>query len=221
MYISWILLTLFIKEKRDDVLDEMYKKKTQLANNNDEGSKKKLEEVELEMPKLYSEDMYSKIQEELKGINSEDGGWNPGYLWKLRNKLHPRPIDPQRAMENADGVLLTDQIEIEKEALNHFDRLFKDLPMNMDYLEVKRGKENLLKTRLKQCAENKTDPWTMDEMEAALKSLKNGTSRDPFGYPNELFNSNVSGEDLKEAKLKLMNKLKKNRRFHKSYSFVT
>ena len=145
MYISWILLTLFIKEKRDDVLDEMYKKKTQLANNNDEGSKKKLEEVELEMPKLYSEDMYSKIQEELKGINSEDGGWNPGYLWKLGNKLHPRPIDPQRAMENADGVLLTDQIEIEKEALNHFDRLFKDLPMNKDYLEVIGGKRTYQK----------------------------------------------------------------------------
>ena len=45
-------------------------------------------------------------------------------------------------------------------------------------------------------------------MEAALKSLKNGTSRDPFGYPNELFKSNVSGEDLKKATLKLMNKIK-------------
>ena len=50
----------------------------------------------------------------------------------------------------------------------------------------------------------------MDEMEAALKNLKNGTSRDPFGYPNELFKSNVSGEDLKEATLKLMNKIKEN-----------
>ena len=69
-----------VTEKRDDVLEDMYKKKTQLANKNDEGSKKKLEEVELEMAKLYSEDMYSKIQEELKGMNSEDGGlesWIP------------------------------------------------------------------------------------------------------------------------------------------------
>ena len=119
----------------------MYEKKTQLSNKNDEESKKKLEEVELKMAERYSEDMYKKIHEELKGMNSEDGGWNLGYLWKLRNKLHPRPVDPQTAMENVDGVLLTDSIEIEKEALNHFNRLFEDLPMHEDYWEVKTEKE--------------------------------------------------------------------------------
>ena len=191
----------------------MYEKKTQLSNKNDEESKKKLEEVELKMAERYSKDMYKKIHE---GMNSEDGGWNSGYLWKLRNKLHPRPVDPPTAMENVDGVLLTDSIEIEKEALNHFNRLFEDLPMHEDYWEVKTEKGKILKLRLKQCAKNKTEPWAMDDMELALKSLKNGTSRDPFGYPNELFKSNVAGKDLKEATLKLMNKIKEKQKVPKA-----
>ena len=62
--------------------------------------------------------------------------------WKLRNKLHPRPVDPPTAMENMDGMLLTDNMEIEKEALNHFNRLFEDLPMHEDYLEVITKKES-------------------------------------------------------------------------------
>ena len=182
----------------------------------DDESKKKLLDFELEMAEEYSEDMYRKIHEELKGINSEEGGWNPGYLWKLRDKLHPKPRDPPTAMENKDGVLLTDPIEIEKEALDHYKNLFNDLPIHSDYQEVKTMKENLFVNRLKACAKNKTDPWTMDDLELALKGLKNGTSRDPLGYPNELFKSKVAGRDLKEATLKLMNKIKEEQEIPKT-----
>ena len=91
-----------VTEKTDKKLEEMYQKKTELKNKEDDESKKKLLELELEMAEEYSEDMYRKIHEELKGINSEEGGWNPRYLWKLRDKLHPKPRDPPTAMENKD-----------------------------------------------------------------------------------------------------------------------
>ena len=45
-----------------------------------------------------------------KGHNSEDGGWNSGYLWKLRRKILPRPSDPPTAMENQNGIILTDPL---------------------------------------------------------------------------------------------------------------
>ena len=89
-----------------------------LFSRDDADSKRKLEEVELEMAEKYSKDIYNKIKEELKGINSEDGAWNSGYLWKLRRKIHPRPSDPPTAMENQNGILLTDPKEIQKESLN-------------------------------------------------------------------------------------------------------
>ena len=31
----------------------------------------------------YSEEMYYKIKEELKGINSEDGGWNSVFFMEI------------------------------------------------------------------------------------------------------------------------------------------
>ena len=48
----------------------------------------------------------------------------------------------------------------------------------------------------------------MDGLSEALKSLKNNLKRDAFGYINELFKPSVTGSDLKQGLLKLMNKIK-------------
>ena len=127
------------------------------------------------------------IKTELQGINSEDGGWNPGYLWKLRKKISPRPVDPPTAMKNSIGVLLTDPIEIQRESVKYYQQLFEDLPINPEYKNVQIWQEKLCNIRLKLCAEEKTDLWTMADLNLALKDLKNGTSRDPHDYTNELF----------------------------------
>ena len=63
-------------------------------------SKKELEEVEIELAEKYSDKMYNKIKEELAHIDSEDGVFNSGRLWKLKKKLSPKPHDPPTAMKN-------------------------------------------------------------------------------------------------------------------------
>ena len=93
--------------------------------------------------------------------------------------------------------------------------------MNSKYLQIQVQKESLFKMRLKSCAENKSEPWTINDIELALKCLKNGTSRDPYGYANELFKSEVAGKDFKLATLKLTNKIKKNKKSQRLYSSVT
>ena len=114
-----------VKENVDKELEGFYKQKAELKNKEDIASKQKLADIEAEMAEKYAEDMVKKIREELKGVNSEDGGWNSGHLWKLRKKISPRPSDPPTAMENTDGVLLTDPIEIQKEAIKYFEQLFR------------------------------------------------------------------------------------------------
>ena len=168
------------------------------------------------MANKYSEDMSKKIKDELNGLNCEDGGWNSGFLWKLRTKLNPRPAEPPTAMKNSDGVLLTNHQEIQKEAINYYEQLFKDLPIDPEYQEVQVYKEKLCKLRLQICAQNKTDDWTEDDLIQALKDLKTGTSRDPFGYSNELFKSEVAGKDLRLAVLIIMNKIKTQQKIPKS-----
>ena len=80
--------------------------------------------------------------------------------------------------------------------------------MNDDLTHIKDGKEELCRERVKLAMANKTPNWTMEQLDIALKDLKANKSRDPLGHANELFHPNVAGSDLKEAILKLMNKIK-------------
>ena len=77
--------------------------------------------------------------------------------------------------------------------------------MRKDLLKMKEMKEDLCKLRLKKARDNKTPPWTMEQLETVLKYLKKNKSRDPFGYANDIFKEDVAGKDLKVAILKLSN----------------
>ena len=48
----------------------------------------------------------------------------------------------------------------------------------------------------------------MSDLQKVLKQLKNSISRDPLGFPNELFKPTNSGLDLQVATLKLINQIK-------------
>ena len=48
----------------------------------------------------------------------------------------------------------------------------------------------------------------MKDLELVLKHLKKQKSRDPLGLANDIFRPEVAGDDLKEAILKMMNKIK-------------
>ena len=167
-----------------------------------------LQQVEKELNEKYAEKMQTKINNELKGVDSEEGGWNAGQLWKLRKKLSPRPLDPPMAMESKDGVLLTDHNEIAKEALKHYTNLLENKPIKEKYKETQVLKDKLCESRLKIAASVKTEPWTQENVKFVIRNLKNNKSRDPYGYANELFKPETAGNDLINAVTKLMNKIK-------------
>ena len=74
--------------------------------------------------------MYRHIKEEIDCIDSEDGGFNSGKLWKLKKKLTPSNYDPPTAMKDSEGNLITTENEILKEATNHYKKVFEDKPMD-------------------------------------------------------------------------------------------
>ena len=55
---------------------------------------------------------------------------------------------------------------------------------------------------------NKTKPWTMDDLDIAIKDLKRNKSRDALGQVKELFKEEAAGEDFKLTILMLMNMIK-------------
>ena len=84
----------------------------------------------------------------------------------------------------------------------------------MKHLESYEETNNdLCEARLRLTKLNKTDPWSMEDMEIAIKDLGNNKSRDALNYANELFKEGVAGSDLKLATLKLMNLIKQRQQY--------
>ena len=159
---------------------------------------------------MCAEINYNKIKEEIGNLKDEEGGVHIGKLWKLKKKLNPKCRDPPTAMKDEKGNIITSPEKIDKIALEVFKERLSNRSMKENLKNMQEDKEKLCKTRLEIAAENKTPPWTLEQLEKVLKYLKQNKSRDPFGYPNDIFKHNVAGKDLKFAILKLCNRIKLN-----------
>ena len=56
--------------------------------------------------------------------------------------------------------------------------------------------------------QNKIPPWDIKQLMCVLNALKKGKSRDPHGFPNELFRPEVAGNNLIQGLLLLLNEVK-------------
>lgn len=118
-----------ITNKPDKVLESLYNKRRILRSQTSESSKLELAKVDEELAEKYSEKMFKQLKDELEDIESEDGGFNLGKLWKLKKKLSPNNADPPTAMKDPKGNLLTTDTEVKNEAVKHYLRVFEDKPM--------------------------------------------------------------------------------------------
>ena len=80
--------------------------------------------------------------------------------------------------------------------------------INPELVYLQEMKEKHCEKRVEADKHMKSEPWTLNQLEKVLKSLKNGKSRDPDRLCNELFQSGVAGEDLKCSILDMLNKSK-------------
>ena len=69
-------------------------------------------------------------------------------------------------------------------------------------------KSELWNLKIEELEGRKTEAWSKEDLEKALKSLKNNKTRDPKGLINELFKQGTIGEDLKLGMLELFNTIK-------------
>ena len=160
-----------ITNKPDKVLESLYNKRRILRSQTSESSKLELAKVDEELAERYSEKMFKQIKDELEDIESEDGGFNSGKLWKLKKKLSPNNADPPTAMKDPKGNLLTTDTEVKNEAVKHYLRVFKDKPMENKLSHLKQPREDLCKERIEIAKKNKTPPWTKEDVINVLKSL--------------------------------------------------
>ena len=112
-------------------------------------------------------------------------------------------------MIDKDGNIASSEKTVEKIAIKTYKKRLENRKIKENLKELKDSKEELCKFRLKAAGRIKTQDWTMAQLDKVLKYLKKNKNRDPFGYANDIFHLDVAGENLKQALLIMMNRIKK------------
>ena len=181
------------------------KKKQFITEDEDE----EILEIEFKIADVCEEKNRKKVIENFGEINGADGNLEHQGVWKCKKKFFPK-IKPSLPVGklNLKKQLVTNPEELKKLYLETFKHRLRHRPVQPGYEALFEKQEELFKLRLEKAKTEKTPPWTMKNLEKALKSLKNGKCRDPAGLIREMFKEEVIGEDLKNSMLLLYNKIK-------------
>ena len=191
-----------------ELLNEQTKLKKSMKNNHSEIFQKQSLELEKKIAERVA-DRNAKIVKEYVDSMNFDGKFSPLGMWKLKNRLMPREYDVPMGKLDEVGNLVTVPSALRSLYLNHYQERLKHKKIKDEYIENYDKKVLLWDLRYDYLKENKSNDWTEENLELALKSLKSNKTRDPSGYINELFKQPVIGQDLKIALLSLVNGIKK------------
>ena len=202
-----------IKRQRPiEAQEKLYNRWREIKSKKDIKSVIETEEIENELANDYIE----KIEKAAKDGESTENGFSSKKLWDLKKKLCPRSRDPPTAMLDPKGNLIKNEETIRELAINAFGKRLENKPIKEGLEGVKEMKEKLAEKLMKVAKNNKTPPWEIKDIEKVLKQLKKDKSRDPLGLANEIFRSEVAGDDLKKALLHMMNRIKSEQKYPKA-----
>ena len=202
--------------KTDNLLKERVKLKKEIKHTIiDDDMKDKIEkrikEIENEIGDDIANDNRKAIVETLEklGDGNSLNGSGRKQLWGILKKKFPKtstaiPV----GKKNGKGILVTNHRDLKGLYLKTYKQRLRNRPIKKDLEELKKLKDELFDVRLRLASKKKSEPWTMEDLDAALKALKKDKARDPHGWLNELFKEGVAGRNLKLSLLQFFNKMK-------------
>ena len=148
------------------------------------------------------------VKEYINEVENEQGNFSQIKLWKLKQKLCPKPSDPPMAKKDREGNLITSPDLLKNLYLQTYQDRLRNRDMKEELMDVFFLKEELWISRMEELRKLKSVPWSKSQLRKALKSLKKNKTSDPNGMINELFMEDCAGEDLEDALLSLLNGIK-------------
>ena len=133
-----------IKNKTED---DLYNKMRALKNKDDAKSMKEMDKV-IEALAEVAEKNYETITSELEKVKEFEGKINTNELWKLKKRLCPKSRDPQCAMLDSKGNLLTNEKAIQNRALEVYSNRLKANEMEDNLKELEKDTNTLCKSDL-------------------------------------------------------------------------
>ena len=192
-------------EKRKELLKKIQNTRSvaELYNLEDE-----VNMIESEISEEHRNKELKKLEEHLSAITDPEGRVNISGAWKLRRKMCPKPVEQVTAKKDSKGNIVTDPEVLKQIYLEAYCDRLKHREILPHLQNLKTLREQLFQIRLQKAKENRSPPWTMEQLERVLKKLKKRKAKDPMGLVNELFMMENIGDNLKESVLMLLNKIK-------------
>ena len=173
-------------------------------------AEKKLDDIEEYLNHTVGAKNAETVRGYVKDMETIDGNFCQQGLWRIKQKLCPRSVDPPMAKMNNQGQLITSSDGIKNLYLDTYVERLSHREMKSEYLDIYCLKTELWISRMKNLEMKISPLWQMNDLDKALKSLKNNKTMDPHGIINEVFKEGCVGRDLKEALLLLFNGMKSN-----------
>ena len=170
-----------------------------------------IENVDQIIAKECSEENFQKIKDNFQCLSGDNDQLNCNGMWSLMKKVFPKNTLPLPVgKKNRRGQIITNPEKLKDLYLETYVHRLRPRPIKKEYSQLKTFKETLFDLRLNLCKLRKSEPWTESNLNVVLKSLKKNKARDPHGLINDLFKPEVTGSDLSESLLSLMNGIKEN-----------
>ena len=169
-------------------------------------------EIEEEIGEELAENFHKEIIDTIKDLGGDGtniDGSGRTKMWRILKKKIPKvksafPI----GKKDQKGNMITNHVGLKKLYMKTYKERLRNRPIKNDFEELKNLKMLLFNLRTKLCKSRNTQPWKMEQLEAAIKTLKKGKARDPNGWVNDIFMNGNAGENLKKSILIMFNKIK-------------
>ena len=210
-----------LKEKPEIqyLLDEKLKIQLALDSSSNENfqaeAQEKIYEIEEKISEMCAARNCEIVKELTKTLGAPNGNFSQLGMWKLKNQLVPKEIDPPMAKKDKLGNLITSPEALKNLYLETYVERLRHREMRSNLTSNYLQKIELWERRFDYLKKEVTKDWSEKELLSALKSLKNNKSRDPGGLINEIFKPPVIGRDLQDALLQFLNGIKRDYFFPK------
>ena len=172
--------------------------------------------------KLESKMHYDLIRENFEKFKDDPEKVNIQEIWKTMSKLWPKcGINVPTAKINHVGKMVSAPSELKALLAKEYRERLRKRPLRPDLKDIENRKQKLFEMKLSLAESKQSSDWTMDQLEVALKDLKNNKTRDNDGFINEIFKKDVIGKDLKESLLKMFNRIKNEKKIPKFMNIAT
>ena len=172
----------------------------------------RIAEIEDEIGDDIAEKYHKEILDTINDLGGDQKNLNGSArneLWKiLKQKIPKNPPQVPIGKKDLFGNIIINYEGLKSLYLKTYLHRLRNRPIKEEFQEIKKLKEELFEIRFKLAKLNKSEMWTMEDLEYILNNLKDGKARDPNGWTNELFSNEVAGRDLKISMLMLLNKMK-------------